>query len=219
MAARLQQFPRVAAAACALALLSGIAAAQSVVLAGRMGERGLFVIDGQTATLAVGQTAAGVKLLRWTGDAAEVERAGQHLQLRLGAAPAQIGGTPQPTGAREVVISAGPGGHFAAAGAINGKPVQFLVDTGATLVSLSQDLALQLGIDLSQARRGMTQTANGAVPIQIVTLTSVRVGELELSNVGAAVVPQTMPMVLLGNSFLARVQMRRDNDVMRLQKR
>ncbi|MBU6260467.1 MAG: retroviral-like aspartic protease family protein [Burkholderiales bacterium] len=217
MAARLQQFPRLVAGA--LALLAAGAGAQNIVLAGRMGGRGLFVIDGRTATLAVGQSALGVKLLRWSGDAAEVESSGRELQLRLGAAPAQIGGTPPPGATREVVISAGPGGHFSAAGAIDGKPVQFLVDTGATLVSLSQDLAQQLGIDLSQARRGMTQTANGAVPIRIVTLSSVRVGELELSNVGAAIVPQPMPMVLLGNSFLARVQMRRDNDVMRLQQR
>jgi aspartyl protease family protein len=53
----------------------------------------------------------------------------------------------------------------------------------------------------------------------MVTLNSVRVGDLELTNVGAVVMPLPMPMVLLGNSFLARLQMRRENDVMRLERR
>jgi aspartyl protease family protein len=74
-------------------------------------------------------------------------------------------------------------------------------------------------LDLSGAQAGTSQTANGPVPIQIVMLSSVRVGDLELTNVGAAVVPQPMPMILLGNSFLSRLQMRRDNDVMRLERR
>ena len=72
---------------------------------------------------------------------------------------------------------------------------------------------------MSQARGAVTQTANGPVPTQMVTLTRVRVGEVEVANVGAAVLPLPMPYVLLGNSFLSRFQMRRDNDVMRLELR
>lgn len=207
---------------CALALLSaalaGPATAAGIVLAGRMGERALLVVDGQAITLSVGQTAAGVRLLRWSEDTAEVERDGQVARLRIGA-PAQVGGSASAPPAREVVLTAGPGGHFTASGAINGKAVRFMVDTGATLVAISRDDAARLGLDLHDARSAMTQTANGAVPVQLVTLTSVRVGDLELANVGAAVVPMPMPMVLLGNSFLARLQMRRDNDVMRLERR
>jgi aspartyl protease family protein len=194
--------------------------AQNVVLAGRMGERALLVIAGRPRTLAVGEAADGVKLLRWVDDSAEVEHLGRAVRLQVGATPAQLGGTPAAsTTAREVVIVAGPGGHFTATGAINGKAVSFMVDTGATLVALGRDQAERLGIDLSNARPAMTQTANGPVPVQLVTLNTVRVGELELANVGAAVLPMPMPMVLLGNSFLARLQMRRDNDVMRLERR
>jgi aspartyl protease family protein len=94
-----------------------------------------------------------------------------------------------------------------------------MVDTGASLVALGRDDAERMGIDLNGSRTAMMQTANGAVAAQIVTLNSVRVGDLELTNVGAVVMPQPMPMVLLGNSFLARLQMRRDNDVMRLERR
>ena len=118
---------------------------------------------------------------------------------------------------REIVITAGPGGHFTTAGLVNGRPVRFMVDTGATLVALGRDDAQRLGLDLAAARPLLMQTANGAVQGHLVTLSSVRVGDVELSNVGAVVLPMAMPVLLLGNSFLARLQMRRDNDVMRLE--
>lgn len=192
----------------------------SVVLAGRMGERALLMIDGQAKMLAVGQTVAGVRLLRWQGDEALVEREGRSALLRVGGSPAQLaGGAPATAQGREIVISAGPGGHFIASGAINGKPVQFMVDTGATMLAMSQSDAQRLGLDLKNARRGMSQTANGPVPVQQVSLTRVRVGEVEVSNVDAVVLPAAMPHVLLGNSFLGRFQMRRENDVMRLELR
>lgn len=192
----------------------------SVVLAGRMGERALLMIDGQPQMLAVGQAAAGVRLLRWQGDEAVVERDGRSALLRVGGSPAQLaGGAPAAAQGREIVIAAGPGGHFIASGAINGKPVQFMVDTGATLLAMSQGDAQRLGLDLRNARRGMTHTANGTVPVQQVSLTRVRVGAVEVSNVDAVVLPAAMPHVLLGNSFLGRFQMRRENDVMRLELR
>jgi aspartyl protease family protein len=189
------------------------------VLAGRMGEKALLVIAGRSRTMAVGESADGVKLLRWVDDSAELEHQGRVVRLRVGATPAQLGGALPTPAAREAVITAGPGGHFTALGAINGKAVNFMVDTGATLVTLGRDQAERLGIDLSAARTGLTQTANGPVAVQLVVLSTVRVGELELNNVGAALLPQPMPVVLLGNSFLARLQMRRDNDVMRLERR
>jgi aspartyl protease family protein len=206
-------------------ILAGVAlsrpalAAPGVVLAGRMGERALLVIEGRPRTVAVGQTVDEVKLLGWMGDEAEVQTRSGVMSLRVGASPVQVGTDAPRKMAREVVMTAGPGGHFTSAGAINGKAVHFVVDTGATLVSLGRDDADRLGIDLKGARSAMTQTANGAVPVQLVVLSRVRVGDLELPNVGAAVVPQPMPLVLLGNSFLARLQMRRDNDVMRLELR
>jgi len=205
-------------AATALAVAAA-AHAQGVVLAGRMGERALLVIDGRPHTLSVGQTVAGVRLMRWTGDSAEVERAGASYALRLGGTPAQIGAAPAPVGGREIVITAGPGGHFTAGGSINGRATKFMVDTGATMVSIGRDDAERLGLDLKGARASVTQTANGPVAVQSLTLTSLRVGDVELSNVNAIVLPSAMPYVLLGNSWLGRFQMRRENDVMRLELR
>lgn len=211
---------RMLAAGLTLALAATAVQAQLVVLSGRMGERALLVVDGQPYTVAVGQTVAGVKLLGWKGDVAEVERSGRRYPMRVGETPVLLGvAPPRSAGGREIVLSASSGGHFTAGGTINGKQVRFMVDTGATLVSLGKDDADRLGIDLSNARQGSTQTANGQVPVWLVTLNSVRIGDVELSNVGAAVLPQPMPMVLLGNSFLSRMNMKRENDVMRLELR
>ena len=208
-------------AAAALALgLHAPAWAQGVTLAGRMGERALLVVDGRPYTVAVGERAGDVRLLRWQGDNAEIERAGARQLLRPGA-PAQLSALPATAAAaaREVVISAGPGGHFVAGGTINGRAARFMVDTGATLVSIGRDDAVRMGLDLRGARSSITHTANGPVPVQTLTLASVRVGEVELANVAAMVLPTPMPYVLLGNSWLGRFQMRRDNDVMRLELR
>jgi aspartyl protease family protein len=206
-------------AALLLAAVGTTALAQGVALAGRMGERALLMVDGQPHTVAVGQAAGGVKLLRWDGDAAVVERARETLVLRPGASPQRLGGGAAPSSGREIVLTAGSGGHFFADGSINGRSTRFVVDTGATQIALSRDEAQRLGIDLSGARPGLASTANGTVTALGITLRSVRIGDVELANVGATVLPMPMPYVLLGNSFLGRFQMRRENDVMRLELR
>lgn len=194
--------------------------AQSVTFAGHMGAKALLVIDGQPHTLAVGQSASGVTLLQLSAEQAVVQRGADRTTLPLGAAPARLAGTPAArTDAQEIVLSAGPGGHYMTTGAINGRLVQFMVDTGATVVALSQAEAERIGLDWRNAPRALTQTANGPVPVYRVSLNTVRVGDVEVGNIDAVVVPAPMPYVLLGNSFLGRFQMRRDNDLMRLEKR
>jgi len=211
---------RHALAGAALAALCTVAQAQSVTLAGSMGNKALLIIDGQPHTLAVGQAAAGVTLLQLgEGQATVQQGSGSSTTLRLGGAPARLAGGVAPVQAMEIVLQAGLGGHFTSSGSINGRPVQFMVDTGATVVALSQTEAERIGLDYQGAQRAMTHTANGAVPVHRVSLGRVRVGEVELNNVEAIVMPAQMPYVLLGNSFLTRFQMRRDNDVMRLEKR
>ena len=99
------------------------------------------------------------------------------------------------------------------------RPDAWIVEAGATTIAMSQSDAARIGLDLRSGRRGLSNTANGTVPVVMVTLTSVRVGEVEVTNVPAVVMPAQMPHVLLGNSFLSRFQMRRENDVMRLEYR
>jgi aspartyl protease family protein len=205
------------ACGAAVALHAAAAPGPSVALAGQMGSKALLVIDGEPVTLAVGESARGVKLLQLAPDTAQVERGGVLSTLRSGAAPVALGGGVPVSGAREVVIPVGAGGHFVTSGSINGRPVRFMVDTGATLVAMGKGEAERLGIDLRQAESGVSQTAGGLVRVQLIKLASVKVGEVELYNVAAVVVPGEMPQVLLGNSFLSRMQMRRENHLLRLE--
>ena len=209
-----------AAAGIAAALADGPALAQVVSLSGSMGaDKALLIIDGQPQVLAVGASARGVTLRKLADGLAQVEVGGQLLSLRLGAQPARLGTQETPANLSQIVIPAGPGGHFSAEGSINGKSVTFLVDTGATVVALSQTEANRIGLDWKKGKPGITQTANGAVPIYGINISSVRVGNVEIANVAAVVVPAEMPMVLLGNSFLSRFNLRQDGDVLRLNKK
>lgn len=205
-----------AAAALALPLL---AAAQAVSLAGHMGRMAVLVIDGQTVTLGVGESARGVRLLSLEGGQAQVEWDGRVSLLTPGRTPINLGNAAGDSGSREIVLSAGLGGHFTTEGRINGRAVHFMVDTGATLVALSQAEAERLGLDYRGGERAMMRTANGAVPAHLLTLSSVMVGGVTIANVRAVVMPAQLPHILLGNSFLERFQMRRENDVMRLELR
>ena len=209
------------AALLALACVAGGANAQSVSLQGSMGaSKALLMIDGQPQMLSVGASARGVTLHRLGDGEAEVDVAGQRRLLRLGAAPSRIGAGGAAAGSgNAIVLPVASGGHFNAAGSINGRMVNFVVDTGATYVALGQAEANRIGLDWKRGRPGLSQTANGTVPVYTVNLTAVRVGDVEIANVAAVVVPSDMPMVLLGNSFLNRFNMRRDNDVMRLEKK
>ena len=203
---------------------------QNVSLAGSMGnDKALLMIDGHPRMLALGASSQGVTLRRLADGQAVVEVAGRSITLTLGAAPARVdgdgrgggggGGGGAPAGDSEIVLAMGPGGHFSGAGAINGKPVQFLVDTGATTIALSQGEANRIGLDWKRGKPAVSATANGPVPVYVINLTSVRLGPVEVANVEAVVLPSEMPMVLLGNSFLGRFTMRRDSDVMRLAKK
>ena len=215
-------------AALGAALGAASAWGQNVSLAGSMGnDKALLMIDGQPRMLALGASSQGVTLRRLADGQAVVEVAGRSLTLTLGAAPARVdggvgggvgGAKGGPALDSEIVLPIGPGGHFSGAGAINGKPVQFLVDTGATTIALSQGEANRIGLDWKRGKPALSATANGPVPVYVINLTSVRLGPVEVANVEAVVLPSDMPMVLLGNSFLGRFTMRRDSDVMRLVK-
>lgn len=199
--------------------LAGPISSQTVTLNGTMGsQHGLLVIDGQPHSVAVGATVKGVRLLSLNAGQAVIEVQGARRTLQVGAGPLKVAAATEAS-ASEVVLTAGPGGHFRTIGQINGKSVQFLVDTGASQVAMSQAQADALGISYRNGPIGYAQTANGTVSVHMVTLDSVRLGGALVANVPAMVLASPMEHVLLGNSFLTRFQMRRDNDVMRLEKR
>jgi aspartyl protease family protein len=117
------------------------------------------------------------------------------------------------------VLTADSGGHFMTQGSINGRSVMFMVDTGATAIALDAAQAQSMGINFRKGRQIQLGTANGITPGWVVKLSSVRIGDVEVHEIDAIVVQQAMPIVLLGNSFLTRFQMRRENDMMVLERR
>ena len=195
---------------------AGGAAAQTVSMGGSLGSNALLVIDGKARTVAVGTTVEGIRLVSVTGNEAVVELKGKRVLLRLGDAQVNLGGKASEGGGKQIVLTAQTGGHFHANGAINGQSVRFMVDTGATLVAMDKYEAERLGLDYKNGRRGITRTANGDVPVYATKLASVRIGDVLVYNVDAVVTPTPMPYILLGNSFLTRFQMKRENDVMTL---
>ncbi|HEY4958914.1 MAG TPA: retropepsin-like aspartic protease [Caldimonas sp.] len=208
------------ALAGAVALLcAGGALAQSVSMGGSLGSNALLLIDGKPRNVAVGATVEGVRLISVSGNEAVVDVKGKRVTLHLGDAQVNLGGRMSDGSGRQIVLSAESGGHFFSSGNINGKTVRFLVDTGATNVSMSQDDADRIGLDYKNGQRGMSRTANGVVPVYRTTLTSVRVGDVVVYNVDATIVPGQIGHVLLGNSFLTRFQMRRENDKLTLELR
>jgi aspartyl protease family protein len=202
----------------ALAALAAASAAQTVTFNGRMGDKALLVIDHQPRAVAVGSTVQGVRLIAIEGDDARVESDGRQQLLHHGA-PVSLGNMPSAAQGREVLLAAGPGGHFITDGRVNGKSASFMVDTGATSVAMSVADAERLGIDYTTGERAVVNTANGTAPAYRLLVNSIRIGEVEVFNVEAVVVPAALDHILLGNSFLRRFQMTRNNDVMRLEKK
>jgi len=117
------------------------------------------------------------------------------------------------------VLSAGSGGHFVTVGQINGQAVQFLVDTGASAVSLSAEQAQRMGLNYQKGQLIQMSTANGMVPAWRMKLASVRIGDVVVYDVDSVISSGSMPFVLLGNSFLSHFQMNRTNDQLVLEKR
>ena len=212
----------VGAAMMAVAADHAAAQTQTVQLAGVSGSRALLVVgDHPPKFMAVGDTHAGVRLLDVTSAGAKVSIDGQRIALVLGESPVSVGARTSGGTANDqrVVLTADSRGHFMSAGSINGKSVQFMVDTGATTVVLGQADAQRMGLKTDGAPRVGMQTANGTVVGHQLKLQRVRLGDAEINDVAAVVLPQAMPYVLLGNSFLNRFQMQRDNDQMTLRRR
>ena len=208
----------------AAALACGAAAmAQSVALSGMLGGKALVMVDGGAPkTVAAGDSYKGVKIISTQGDVAVVEIAGKRHTLRVGDAPSSVGssgGGAQGGGGSKIVLTAGEGGHFFTQGQINGKSTQMVVDTGASMVGLSQADADRMGIAYKTGQSGRVSTANGVIQAWRVKLDSVRVGDVVVYGVDGVVSAGSMPYILLGNSFLGRFQMTRTNDQMVLDKR
>lgn len=198
--------------------LAAPAGATEVNVIGLFPGKAVVVIDrGAPRTLSVGDTVGGVKLLSADSKGATVEVDGRRDTLQMGQhfeSAAQTGER------RSVTLAPDDRGHYVADGQVNGAHVRFLVDTGATMVSLPSTEAARLGIDYRKGRRGFSRTANGVAVVYAVMLDSVSLGGITLYNVEGLVHEAAgLDTALLGMSFLSRTDMLRDGANLTLVKR
>jgi len=209
-----------------LLLSIGLAASgawgQSVALTGVLGSKALLVIDGSTPkALAVNESHREVRLLQISGDTAVVDIKGRRQTVRLGDAPVSVGsrgGTGGAARSGRLVLIADSRGHFIDRGYINGKTMQYMVDTGASTIAIGRADADRMGLPYEQGVPVLMRTANGTAQGWRIKLDSVKLGEMEVYGMDAVVAPQSMPYVLLGNNLLTQFQMTRRGNEMVLEK-
>jgi aspartyl protease family protein len=195
-------------------------AVKAVSVQGLFKNKAVLLVDGARHVLKVGQLSPeGVKLIAIEGDTAVLQINGKRRRQRLGenmAFATQYAESVE----QEVLINKDNRGLFTTVGAINGFTVNFLVDTGANVVSMNAAAASRLGIDYQTAGQPvMVATASGVVRAYRVTLQRVAVGDIALHNIEAVVMEGAQPaQILLGMSFLGNLEMQRNGNMMRLKK-
>lgn len=178
----------------------------------------LIEINGKPRMLRNGATSPeGVKLISADGKQAVVEFNGERQTLSLNRLISTRFEKAEQT---EVRIASGLGGHHLTPGRINGMPVEFMVDTGATSIAMNYLEAQRLGIDYRAGEEIQVGTANGVAKAYRVTLARVSVGAIELTQVQANVSTTTSPtIILLGNSFLSRLNIAVEDGVLVLKEK
>jgi aspartyl protease family protein len=185
------------------------------VVAVTPGQSADVVIDGGAPiTIDVGQTVEGVRVLGVDRNGAVLSVNGAKKTLPL------VSALGEPSGSETTVtLRADASGHFFADGSVNGRSVRFLVDTGATLTTLSRADARRLGLDFQGGTPVQTSTVNGLARGWRVSLASLRVENATVHNVDAVVVDNdSLPVGLLGMSFLGRFDMQRQGSTLILRR-
>lgn len=196
------------------------AAVEKIIVLGLFRDRAIVSIDGTQRMLRVGQTSPeGVVLVSADSSGAVLEFDGRRESYTLGSHI--MSEFAAPVAGRIVMIAPDEQGMYRTNGSINGFQVAFIVDTGATLVAMNRGEAERIGIDYRmEGRESQAATASGIGRIFLVTLDSVRVGDIELKDVPAAVHDGDFPLTtLLGNSFLNRVDLQREGRLLEIREK
>lgn len=194
-----------------------VIAADSIQVRGLFRDTAIVSINGKQKVLKKGRpTAEGIELIRANSRTAVIRINGKEKELTLGS---HIDATYQENNdERKTVIGPDSRGMYFVNGSINGFQVKFLVDTGATLISMNRNEAKRMGINYkTEGVEGRSQTASGISKIYLLPLDKVRVGDIELRDVQASVHDSDHPaMILLGNSFLSQVDIERKGKLLTL---
>ncbi|HVR93647.1 MAG TPA: TIGR02281 family clan AA aspartic protease [Casimicrobiaceae bacterium] len=217
---------RIASIAIGLLVSTG-ATALDVNVVGLFPNKAVVQIEGGALqTLSVGQkTRDDITLLSVGRDGATFDIQGRRVALAIGPArrqtsPAAAAQTSPAAAANYAVVPTNDRGDLVADGEVNGMPVRFAVDTGATFITLPAREASRLGLDYHNGQKLVMETANGNVFAYRLKLDTVRVGGVAVHNVDAVITEgNSLPIALLGMSFLNRTDMKREGTILTLTKR
>ena len=197
--------------------------AKEIVVLGIFGETVILKVDGIKHKLKLGEkTPEGISLTKVDGDSVELKINNIKDRYKLGG-HVSFGNDQSDKSKKNKNATARiwpQNDMYITHGAINNFSVQFMVDTGATWVAMGEGVARRLGLNYKNGTKGYAGTASGVAPIYKITLDKVKVGDIELRNVAAAVISgYGSRQILLGNSFLKRCEITRTDRVMVLKKK
>jgi aspartyl protease family protein len=205
--------------AFSLVIATSVAAAPDVRVVGLFKDRAVLTIDGRQRMLRVGQTSPeGVRLVSADSKAAVLEIEGQQNRATL---DGRVSARNKVRTGGEVQIRRDLAGMYSTVGSINGMPVNFLVDTGATQIAMNAAHARRLGIDyrVTGTPTAVT-TASRVERAWAVTLDTVKVGDIELRNIASVILEGSQPAtILLGMSFLGQLQITNEGQLMTLRQK
>lgn len=188
-----------------------------VTVSGILGDKALLSVAGSPPrVMRVGESYQSIKLMEVQKDQVVVEEEGRRRTIPMGFSSSGASGG----GGKKVVLHADGRGMFLAPGAVNGADVRFVLDTGASVVSIPKSVAVRAGVALDDGRRSRVSTAGGVVYGWSVKLNQVQVGDISIHMVDAVVLEDShLSIALLGMSFLNRTNLSREGDLLTLSQR
>jgi len=202
-----------------LFLSGNVSAETQVNIVGLFSNMAVVMVNGsKPKTLSIGQSIDGVKLLAADSQSATLLIEGKTRKLEMGQALSM--GDSSASSSPSVTLYADAQGHFVSECKINGAPLRFLLDTGATTVALNSGDAKFAKIDYKRGEPVQVSTANGVVTAYRITISHLQIGGITLHQVQGSVLEGGSPsVVLLGMSALNRLDMKRQDIMMTLTKK
>ncbi len=192
-------------------------AVDKIKIVGLFKDKAVIIIDGKQRILRKNATSPeGVTLISANSNEAILEVDGEQKSYTLGN---QVSIKFSETEPGRTVSIAPTNDLYLVNGSINDFQVQFLVDTGASSVAMNRQTAKRLGLNFRMdGQEGLSETASGYSKIYVVNLEKVTVGDIVLEDVEGVVHDSEFPrIILLGNSFLSKVHLRREGQLLLLE--
>ncbi|HHJ34156.1 MAG TPA: TIGR02281 family clan AA aspartic protease [Gammaproteobacteria bacterium] len=204
---------------CSLLFFYGVAdAVEQLEVQGLFSNKAVLMVDGKRHIIASGNSSPeGVKVISVNKQGAILEVDGEQKQYDIGSSQAISTSFSERKSYKETIYK-NAGGMYLTFGNINGRSVRFLVDTGASAISMNTDQAKNLGIRYDKyGKPASVSTASGFEKAYRIDLRSVTVGDITERNVEALVIDGKHPgPILLGMTFLGRLEVEHSGNAMTL---